>query len=133
MIGVRDVAASRKFYEKLGFETVLDGGVYAQLVWPEAPNTQIGLMQSTAAVEGPFKKEYGGGMFIALEVADVEAVHAELKAKGLNVTELSDAPWGQRRFSVQDPDGVALDIGMILENVDTPFVRMRRETLAQAA
>ena len=48
-----------------------------------------------------------GGPFAAIEVDDVEALHARVAAKGVSIHySLEDKAWGHRGFSVLDPNGV---------------------------
>lgn len=42
---------------------------------------------------------------VYLEPSDVDAVHASYKAKGIEVTELVDQPYGMREFNLVDPFG----------------------------
>jgi uncharacterized glyoxalase superfamily protein PhnB len=56
------------------------------------------------------------GAFLTLQVADAQAEFAKLKALGLKmVYDLHDEPWGQRRFSVQDPNGLFIDVVQQIE------------------
>ena len=46
----------------------------------------------------------GVKQYIQVVVADADAAHAELKGRGVEVTEVEDLPWG--RFThFEDPDG----------------------------
>ena len=50
-----------------------------------------------------------GGPFVAIEVEDVDALHARIAAKGVPVHHpLADKPWDHRGFSVLDPNGVEI-------------------------
>lgn len=50
-----------------------------------------------------------GGPFAAVEVADVDALHERVTAKGVATHySLADKPWGHRGFSVLDPNGVEI-------------------------
>ena len=46
----------------------------------------------------------GGVTGLVLETDDVEADHAELRSRGVNITPLENAPWG-RFATFTDPDG----------------------------
>jgi catechol 2,3-dioxygenase-like lactoylglutathione lyase family enzyme len=49
------------------------------------------------------------GFELSLEVDDVNAYYQYVKSKGIAIRgELADKPWGQRTFSVSDPDGIKL-------------------------
>jgi catechol 2,3-dioxygenase-like lactoylglutathione lyase family enzyme len=49
------------------------------------------------------------GVFLAIEVDDVDALHDHLAASGVVVHQaLTDQPWGHRNFAVTDPTGIVL-------------------------
>jgi len=45
------------------------------------------------------------GMHIAVRVSDIEAEHARLSQRGVQVSPVERRPWGERNFSFMDPDG----------------------------
>lgn len=96
-LGVTDMAASCAFYEALGFERLYGGpteGFTSYRVGAGFLNLQ--LVDAT---------ETGWGRFI-VHVDDVDAAHARALAAGLSPTMApSDAPWGERYFHIDDPDG----------------------------
>jgi predicted enzyme related to lactoylglutathione lyase len=49
------------------------------------------------------------GVFLSIEVDDVDALHDRLAAAGVVVHQaLADQPWGHRNFAVTDPTGMVL-------------------------
>lgn len=46
-------------------------------------------------------------MHVAVKVDDVAAEHDRLKALSVPVGELVEKPWGEKSFSLTDPDGYA--------------------------
>jgi uncharacterized glyoxalase superfamily protein PhnB len=53
----------------------------------------------------------GDGMFITFQVADARNEFERLVAAGLRCDlDLTDEPWGQRRFGVIDPAGMWVDV-----------------------
>jgi catechol 2,3-dioxygenase-like lactoylglutathione lyase family enzyme len=52
----------------------------------------------------------GGGVTVALEVADIDAAWQSAKAKGLSPTEVRDHPWNARVFYLVDPDGHRVEL-----------------------
>jgi uncharacterized glyoxalase superfamily protein PhnB len=50
-------------------------------------------------------RSFAGGMYVTVQVEDVDAEHTRLKALGIGVSELYDQPWGERNFTFTDPDG----------------------------
>lgn len=50
-----------------------------------------------------------GGPFMAIEVENVDALHAGIAERGVAIHQpLADKPWGHRGFSVLDPNGVEI-------------------------
>lgn len=50
-----------------------------------------------------------------VQMTGVDAYHAELKAKSVNVTAVEDRPYGMRDFEVEDPSGNRIAFGQSLE------------------
>jgi catechol 2,3-dioxygenase-like lactoylglutathione lyase family enzyme len=96
--------ASRDFYTTLlGFQVAMDLGWILTMVSPSNPTAQLSVVRqdATAAVVPQ----------LTVEVADVDAVHAEALRRGLELVHpLTDEPWGVRRFFVKDPNGVVLNV-----------------------
>ncbi|QBF30782.1 VOC family protein [Thalassococcus sp. S3] len=106
---VSNIAASsvenvRAFYEDLfGLEVVMDHGWIVTVASGETARPQISI-----ATEG------GSGTKVpdlSIEVEDVDAVYLRAKALGHPIDyELTDEPWGVRRFYLSDPTGKLLNI-----------------------
>jgi catechol 2,3-dioxygenase-like lactoylglutathione lyase family enzyme len=94
----------RTFYvELLGFEIAMDMGWIMTFVSPTNPTAQISVMRSDATA--PVVPQ------LSVEVADVDAVHAEAVRRGLEIVyPLTDESWGVRRFFVIDPNRVVLNV-----------------------
>lgn len=105
-LAVKDIAASRAFYEKLGFSYL--GGVEEQ-GWLIRKNgsTVIGLFQ------GMFEKNlltFNPGWDAAAQetpsFTDVRELQKQLKARGIEVLQEADeSTTGPAHFTIQDPDG----------------------------
>lgn len=95
---------SREFYGGLlGFEEAMDMGWIVTFVSTTNPTAQVNLLSS--AQPAPVQPS------MTVEVADVDAVHAEALRRGLPIAyPLSDEPWGVRRFFVEDPNGVIVNV-----------------------
>jgi catechol 2,3-dioxygenase-like lactoylglutathione lyase family enzyme len=94
----------RTFYvELLGFEVAMDMGWIMTFVSPTNPTAQISVMRSDATA--PVVPQ------LSVEVANVDAVHAEAVRRGLEIVyPLTDESWGVRRFFVVDPNRVVLNV-----------------------
>lgn len=71
---------------------------------------RIGAAEAWATVE-PATRELPAGTEIVLEVDDVVAEEARIRAKGWPIDEpLTRAPWGLTHIRIHDPDGYHLRI-----------------------
>jgi catechol 2,3-dioxygenase-like lactoylglutathione lyase family enzyme len=101
-LAVKDMAESREFYSKLGFEMAAGDGE----AWTILANqsTVIGLFQSNILTFNP--GWVGLGEPVA-DFTDIRELSSRLTAEGLNPTEdtSGETPSGPASFSVTDPDG----------------------------
>ena len=114
-VRVRDLAVSRRFYEKVGFEFIA-GPVGPEPVaiveHPSGVNINLILNASEDAspenvlMDRPTK--HAGYTHIALEVTDSERVEHRLDELGIEITERVEFG-GARFFFVRDPDGNVLE------------------------
>ena len=117
LVTTPNLTAQREFYvEHLGFHTTLDLPEYLALVSQDG-SVEVGFMPPC-----PGAKAYqAGGLTLCLEVPDADAEHARLTAAGLQPTRpLTDNPWGDRSFVVDDPAGIAVYIHHPLLQRETP-------------
>ena len=105
-LAVKDIAASRAFYEKLGF-TATSGDMEQNWIVMRSSDCTIGLFQ------GMFPKNMltfnPGWDKDAQEIdpfTDVRRIQEELQAKGLAIIEPADTQGeGPAYFYLEDPDG----------------------------
>ncbi|MEV6998911.1 VOC family protein [Streptomyces sp. NPDC093982] len=94
---------SRDFYGLLGFEEVMNMGWVMTLASPANPTAQISFF--TEERTAPVVPD------LSVEVEDVEAVYAQVRASGAEIVrELRDEEWGVRRFFVRDPNGRVVNV-----------------------
>ena len=100
------VAASRDFYQKhFDARLTFDCGWYVSLEFGRGLSLQF--MEPQA--DQPLCRTEG--LIYNFCVADVDGEHRRLMASGLtSVAAIEDHPWGDRSFSVQDPNGITLYI-----------------------
>ena len=105
-LAVQDLAASKAFYEKLGFRSLGDmpGGKWAIL---RNGTTTIGLFEKMFEQNIlTFNPGWDGEAKPLPSFTDVRALHAEMKAAGLEtVQETGLEGDGVASFVVVDPDG----------------------------
>lgn len=98
------VADVRDFYAGLfGLDTVMDLGWIVTLASEEAISPQVSVMA-----------EGGSGAPVpdlSIEVDDVDEVYRRAREMGCTIVhDLTDEPWGVRRFFIEDPTGKLLNV-----------------------
>lgn len=101
-VPVSDVDRAKAFYERVGFHadhdvTVSDAIRFVQMTPP-------GSACSIAFGRGITEMVPGSLDNMQVVVADIEEAHAELTARGVDVTPIDDQPWGSFVYFA-DPDG----------------------------
>lgn len=103
-------AETRAFYiDRLGFRLVFENEFFFLL---EGYGDQISFLRPRDPGQASiFQPEFGGrGVYLTVEVDDVDAEYAKLRAKGVAIeVELRNEPWGERHFAVVDPNGIGID------------------------
>ncbi len=106
---VEDLRAARRFYrEVFGLPVVFDDDDSTVFRFS---NTHINLLKATAAGEliepAPVASPASGARCVfTIDVDDVDAVCAELQARGVELLNgPMDRPWGIRTASFRDPSG----------------------------
>lgn len=108
---VRNLAVSRAFYEKLGFEFIV-GPVgpepVAVMEHPSGININFILNASADAstenVLSDAEVKHTGFTHIALEIDDRDAVETHLAEMQIQITETVELPDGTQFFFIRDPD-----------------------------
>ena len=101
---VTDVDRAKAFYVQVGFNADHDHQVDENLRFVQL--TPPGSGCSISIGTGLTDAEPGSVKGLQLVVADMDAAHAELKERGIAVTDIDDMPWGRFTF-FSDPDGNA--------------------------
>jgi catechol 2,3-dioxygenase-like lactoylglutathione lyase family enzyme len=103
IIPVTDTDRAKAFYvEKVGFHADHDHRVSDQVRFVQL--TPPGSACSIAFGEGIAQGEPGSVKGLQAVVDDAEAIHAELKGRGVEVSDVDDQAWG-RFVYFSDPDG----------------------------
>lgn len=107
------LAESKAFYTgNLGFGVTFENEFYLLLHTPDQ-ETAISFLLPDHPSQQPFfhKPFQGQGMYLTIEVDDVDKIYNELKKKGVSIKiDLRDEPWGDRHFAIEDPNGIGIDI-----------------------
>jgi uncharacterized glyoxalase superfamily protein PhnB len=114
---VESLDAAKAFYlNHFGFDLVFENEWYVHLV--SESGVQIGFVLPNQPTQPEiFRPSYNGnGVIFSLEVENADSAYAEAKQKSLDIVlDLRSEDWGQRHFSVKDPNGIYLDIVQAIE------------------
>jgi catechol 2,3-dioxygenase-like lactoylglutathione lyase family enzyme len=102
-VPVSDQEGAKNFYrDVLGFELLRDEPMGPGVRWiqlaPPGCSTTIALVTWFDTMQP------GGLQGVMLNVTDIDADHATLSARGLQLTDIGEEPWG-RYAMFSDPDG----------------------------
>ena len=102
-VPVTDVDRAKAFYaDKVGFNADHDHRVSDEMRFVQL--TPPGSACSIALGTGITDAQPGSVKGLQMVVADIHAAHAELTARGVEVSEVQEFPWGLFVF-FDDPDG----------------------------
>ena len=107
-----NIEKSKAFYTQvLGMRIDFENDFY--LLLGTESGTQISfLLPNHPSQATLFHHAFNGqGVFITVEVEDVDQRYERIKATGTTIAvELRDEPWGDRHFAVVDPNGIGVDV-----------------------
>ena len=102
-VPVTDVDRAKRFYtEQVGFNADHDHKISDELRFVQL--TPPGSACSIALGTGLTDAQPGSATGLQIVVSDIEAAHAHLANRGVEVSEVRDFPWGRFVF-FKDPDG----------------------------
>lgn len=104
---------TRAFYtEILGFGVTFENEFYLLLHTPDR-QAELSFLLPYHSTQHPFfhRPFMGQGMYLTIEVDDVDTIYNDLIYKSVEIkVDLRDEPWGDRHFSIEDPNGIGIDI-----------------------
>lgn len=107
------LAESKAFYmDLLNFGVTFENEFYLLLHTPDHKAEISFLLPNHPSQQPIFQEPFqGSGMYLTIEVDDVDGIYEALKNKGVEIkVAIRDEPWGDRHFAIQDPSGVGIDI-----------------------
>ena len=107
------LAESKSFYtDVLGFGVTFENEFYLLMHTPGRESELSFLLPNHPSQQPFFHRPFQGqGMYITIEVDDVDVIYKKIQKKGVPVKiELRDEPWGDRHFAIEDPNGIGIDI-----------------------
>lgn len=127
-VPVSDIDRAKKFYtEQVGFQADHDFTVSEEIRFVQL--TPPGSACSIAIGKGVSTKEPGSVEGLQVVVEDIEAAHADLSGRGVEVSDIQDMPWGSFVFFA-DPDGNSWAVQQITPRTDE--AKAAREALHNA-
>ena len=106
------LSETRKFYiDTLGFEIVFESEWFLLLSTPRGKSNIAFMLPDHPSQKPIFQSEFAGrGVFITVEVEDVDRVYEEIKSKDIPIeVEIRDEEWGDKHFAIVDPNGIGVD------------------------
>ena len=107
------LAETKQFYTRLlDFGVTFENEFYLLMHTPDRSAEISFLLPNHPSQQPIFHSPFAGqGMYLTIEVERVDEWYAKLKDKGAELeVDLRDEPWGDRHFTIQDPNGIAIDI-----------------------
>ncbi len=104
---------TKAFYTQiLGFGVTFENEFYLLLHTPGGASELSFLLPEHPSQQPLFHKAFQGqGMYLTIEVDNVDELYKELQNKGVPIKiDIRDEPWGDRHFAVQDPNGIGIDL-----------------------
>lgn len=107
------IQETKKFYTQvLDFEVSFENEFYLLLCTPNH-SAEISFLQPNHPSQKPiFQSAFNGkGVYLTLEVEDVDKLYQKLKEKGVEIKiDIRNEVWGDRHFAIVDPNGIGIDI-----------------------
>lgn len=114
---VESLDKAKNYYQSnFDFNLAFENDWYIHLV--SNTGIQIAFMRPKQATQPEiFHPAYSGnGVIFSLEVDNVDSSYTDAKNASLDVVlELRSEEWGQRHFSLKDPNGIFIDIVQAIE------------------
>lgn len=105
---------TKEFYTKvLNFGVAFENDFYLLIHTPNHQAELAFLLPNHPSQNKPiFQNAYEGkGMYITIEVEDVDMIYTEMKEKGVELeVDIRYEVWGDRHFAIVDPNGIGIDI-----------------------
>lgn len=104
---------TKAFYrDVLGFGTTFENEFYLLMHTPNQQAELSFLLPNHPSQQPLFHKPFTGqGMYLTIEVDDVDRLYQQLKHKGVLIKiDLRTELWGDRHFAIEDPNGIGIDL-----------------------
>lgn len=109
LLFVKDIAMSVQFYrDQLSFTLVRQADSQGRMFWCRLQRGGASLMLQQAEPEDSAPEGRGRGVVLYFICDDVDALHAELTTRGLQLEPPIVAYYGMRQLFVPEPDGYSV-------------------------
>lgn len=107
-----EVAVTAAFYEELlGLQPAFSSDWFVNLVDPETPGLELGILRQSADSVPARAQRAPAGVILTFVVDNCDAVYERALAAKANIVEAPrEMPYGQRRMVLRDPAGTFIDI-----------------------
>ena len=109
----KQLIETKAFYTQiLGFGVTFENDFYLLLHTPNHEVVISFLLPEHPSQQPLFHKPFQGqGMYLTIEVDDVDKIYIDIINKGVQVKiDIRNEPWGDRHFTIEDPNGIGIDI-----------------------
>jgi catechol 2,3-dioxygenase-like lactoylglutathione lyase family enzyme len=104
---------TKSFYvDKLGFSILWEADWFILLATPNGADTISFLVPNHPTQElSNFRKPFNGnGIYLTIEVENVDSYYEEIKKSGTNIAlDIRSEVWGDRHFALIDPNNIGID------------------------
>ena len=107
------IKETKDFYvNNLGFGVTFENEFYLLMHTPNHASEMSFLLPNHPSQQPFFHKPFQGqGMYVTIEVDDVDKIYNDLKTKGVPIKiDIRNEPWGDRHFAIEDPNKIGIDI-----------------------
>ncbi len=107
------LAETKEFYTNvLDFGITFENDFYLLMHTPNHQAELSFLLPRHPSQKPIFQTAFNGkGVYLTIEVEDVDKVYKTLKNKGIPIQiEIRNEAWGDRHFAIVDPNGIGIDI-----------------------
>lgn len=107
------LAETKEFYNSvLDFDVTFENDFYLLMHTPNQQAEISFLLPNHPSQKPIFQAPFNGkGVYLTIEVEDVDKVYENLKSKGIPIEiEIRNEVWGDRHFAIVDPNGIGIDI-----------------------
>lgn len=107
------LSETKNFYTKvLDFGVTFENEFYILMHTPNHQAELSFLLPNHPTQKPIFQQPFAGkGMYLTIEVEDVDSLYEEIKKKGVNIEiDIRNEPWGDRHFAIVDPNGIGIDL-----------------------